>query len=254
MGNMGVKVVNQIQQSYGMCSVVGIDPRVRPGDWKFPVFPDIGKVKIKQGDCSVLCIKPQDLKQFSTDFHHTQHPRSKDSAVISILAGVRVDTLKTWLPQKQICRAMPNLSFEYTPWYSDDDGLANVARQIFPSTGFRVENDNQVDVATIINGSGPAFLMQFCHCMKEEAIRLGVPPHLSKKFATGALKGSLELWKRDVEIAQICSKGGTTEAGMAEMSRHNFDNVVHNTISTSMERGRSLNAVYCTTTQPKNHQ
>lgn len=236
LGNMGLNVVKNLQKNYRSCQIVGVDKRKKTFD--LPLVDSISKITLKENDCSILCIKPQDLGNFCTELYSSQQKSSIGrGSLISILAGVDMEKLKYFMPQEKICRAMPNLSMEHTPYFTAHDELSELTKNIFPNNSFRVENDRDIDIATIINGSGPALLMNFCRIMNEESRKSGISKDVSEKFVLGALNGTLQLYSRNVKISQICSKGGTTEAALNEMKKNNFDEILRKSILKSIERG-----------------
>jgi pyrroline-5-carboxylate reductase len=140
---------------------------------------------------------------------------------------------------------MPNLAMDKgesdTAFYTNDKALGELTNTIFSHGGspIKVGNETDIDVATAIIGSGPAFILKLCQAMSTEADSQRVPTHLAPKFAMASLKAAASIEDFST-ITQITSKGGTTEAGLNIMKRYNFDNIIKSTIRTCIAKSHEL--------------
>jgi len=102
-----------------------------------------------------------------------------------------------------------------------------------------VSNETDIDTATAIVGSGPAFILKLCQAMNAEAECQRVATHLASQFAMASLKAAASMEDFST-ITQITSKGGTTEAGLNIMKRYNFDNIIKSTVRTCIAKSHEL--------------
>ncbi len=244
LGNMGRQIGKLLKNCSPHNNIIGVEKNLPKGETNLPftVVDSISKIKLTPNDCSILCIKPQDLHSFSNELNTNV---SDPGGLISVLAGISTETLGHFLPHTKICRAMPNLAMDKgksdTAFYTNDKALEEMTHTIFSHGGspIKVSNETDIDVATAIVGSGPAFILKLCQAMSDEADSQRVPTHLAPKFAMASLKAASSMEDLS-KISQITSKGGTTEAGLNIMKRYNFDNIIKSTIRTCIAKSHEL--------------
>ena len=56
-----------------------------------------------------------------------------------------------------------------------------------------LENENQIDMATAISGSGPGFVFNLIDCMEHSAVKLGFKKSVAKILVSQTFKGSIDL-------------------------------------------------------------
>jgi pyrroline-5-carboxylate reductase len=243
LGNMGRQIGSLLKKCSPHNNIVGVEKNLpKTGvNLPFTVVDSISKIKLTPTDCSILCIKPQDLHSFSDELTNVSDP----GGLISVLAGISTETLGHFLPHTKICRAMPNLAMDKgksdTAFYTNDKALGGLTNTIFSHGGnpIKVTNERDIDTATAIIGSGPAFILKLCQAMNAEAECQRVPTHLASQFAMASLKAASSMEDLS-KISQITSKGGTTEAGINIMNRYNFDNIIKSTIRSCISRSHEL--------------
>ena len=241
---MGRQIGSLLKKCSPHNNIVGVEKNLpKTGvNLPFTVVDSISKIKLTPNDCSILCIKPQDLHSFSNELNTNV---SDPGGLISVLAGVSTDTLGYFLPHTKLCRAMPNLAMNKgksdTAFYTNDKELGELTNTIFSHGGspIKVNNETDIDVATAIIGSGPAFILKLCKGMNAEASLQNVPTHLASQFVVASLKAAASMEDLST-ITQITSKGGTTEAGIDIMNRYGFDNIIKSTIRSCISRSHEL--------------
>ena len=148
----------------------------------------------------------------------------QNSIIISIAAGT-LGKLSQLLPELILSmRAMPNtpclVNKGVTVLISNQKRFKKATRDrvndIFCNVGqvFWVIDENQIDTATAISGSGPAYFYYFSENMIAAAIKLGMPEALARELVEQTLLGSA-LLKQDSKDSlssktKVTSKGGTT--------------------------------------------
>ena len=116
-----------------------------------------------------------------------------------------------------------------------DDALAplpsrfflQAAKDVFgPSAATLVTvPENQIDAVTAVSGSGPAFVFRFVEQMIEAAKEQGIEEETARKLVLGTMKGSVEMLEQAHPLTpgeltdRVCSKGGTTLAGLEKLVR-----------------------------------
>lgn len=201
---------------------------------------DIGTVYGKPEECLtnadliIFAVKPQDTEALFKSIRAFVDPQQ---VFLSIMAGVKIETISNALGVKKIVRAMPNLPAQIglgmTAFTSSDEvtriELVTV-QNLINTTGktVYVENERFIDAATAISGSGPAYVWYFMDAMVEAAKKMGFSTSESELLVSQTFKGAIDLYsKSDLSCAEwiqrVCSRGGTTEAAMRSYGASTLD-------------------------------
>lgn len=199
----------------------------------------------------LLCVKPQDLAAAAAQLAASR--QISKSLTVSIVAGIGTETLQKMLGSDKIVRTMPNTpaqigagcTFAYaTPAASNDK---QPVKKLFESVGklFWVENEELIDVATAISGSGPAYAFALIEAISEAGAKLGMERDIAVAATAQSLRGAaamvLELKENPAILrAKVTSKGGTTEAAMAVLSEKGFSDAVQQAVRSAHQRAEQL--------------
>ena len=155
-------------------------------------------------DAVLLAIKPKDLESLSREM---QPYLSKQILVISILAGIKVEALKSLFPKQTILRTMPNLAVTCEKGVigivetSDmDPKLHQQIEDLFEGMGLVIFlPETKVDALTALTASAPAFIFHLVEAMTEGGIFLGFPAELSLDLVLQVFEGALALLRQTNE-------------------------------------------------------
>lgn len=177
----------------------------------------------RAADVLFLCHKPDQLEAVAAQVEGNE----EGIPVVSILAGVTLDALRSAYPRaSRVIRIMPNVAVEIRR------GVICVAAEGEPSYDVRellervatvVEvPERLIDVATAIQGVGPAYVSLFVEAQVDAAVRLGMPPRIAVELATATTEGSAALLAaRDFDTLalrrSVTSPGGVTARGLAAL-------------------------------------
>lgn len=180
----------------------------------------------------VLAVKPQQLHALASSIADVLAP---GTLVISVAAGVRLDTLSAWLgPSTSIIRAMPNtpatigagMSALYAAPGIADEPRAR-ATEILETAGavLWLEQEQQLDAVTAISGCGPAYFFLLMELLEQQAMALGLEPEQVAMLARQTALGAARLALTEPEVPagqlrrQVTSPGGATEAALRELTQ-----------------------------------
>lgn len=147
-----------------------------------------------------------------------------------------------------VVRIMPNLAAETrnmataVAWDEPDEDVAELLDEL----GTFVEIDEGLmDVATALNGSGPAFVFYLLQMMKRASVELGLEEEAAELLAAQTFKGAAETVlraDRDVDelIDAVCSPQGTTIEGMEVLWDSDVEAVVDEAMVAAAERSAEL--------------
>lgn len=200
-------------------------------------------------DALVLAVKPQVMREALGGL--TPGPAT---TVVSIAAGVRVDSLRQWLGgHVAIVRAMPNtpallrqgVSGLYAP-ASVAAGARALADKILSAVGKTcwVGTEALLDAVTAVSGSGPAYFFLLTEALRDAGEALGLDRGTAKLLAEQTLAGAGRMAEGGKDVAElranVTSRGGTTEAAIAQFERDGLRKLVSAAVHAAAERGRTL--------------
>jgi pyrroline-5-carboxylate reductase len=200
-------------------------------------------------DGAVVAVKPADAEAACRAL-----AGSGTSRVLSIMAGVRLERLESWLgPGTAVVRAMPNTPALVGAGVSALAGGAGAAEgdvvwaeEILGAVGRVVRlPEASLDAATGLSGSGPAYIFLVAEALIDAGVQVGLSPEVSRTLAletlAGAAKLLLETGENPVALrAQVTSAGGTTEAGVAKLEAHGLRQAFDEAVSAATARSRAL--------------
>lgn len=207
-------------------------------------------------DVWIFAVKPQQMREVVLS---TQPFLGKRTLVISIAAGISIDSLSRWLgsdasPYEHIVRCMPNtpaLVAAGVTGLAASQGMDASAKQIadglLTAVGGTVwvDSDQAIDAVTALSGSGPAYVFLFIESLISGAMALGLSADQSRKLALATLTGSTLLAEQSSEPPsvlreRVTSKGGTTAAALKVFEQMHFSEIVHQAMKSAAERAAEL--------------
>lgn len=211
------------------------------------------------GDVVVLSVKPQRLDRVLTGLKG--HIR-ENALVLSIVAGAPLAKIMGALDHKLVVRSMPNTPAQIgegiTVWTASpqvSEEQIEMARQILGALGEEifVEDENYLDMATALSGTGPAYVFLFMEALVDAGVHLGFPRRIAEQLVCQTLLGSVNYYKRrdePVHLArlrnEVTSPGGTSAEALYYLEKAGFRTAISRAIwaayQRSIELGRGANA------------
>ena len=240
LGNMGRAIAGQIESKYEL-HVFDKDKNKTADLTGVKVVDNILNL-VKQAEVIMLAIKPQDMNSVLNEIKDYV----KDKLIISIAAGINTGYIEKVLGKVRVIRAMPNIGVKISGsvtclckgmFAADSDFI--YAGELFNYLGVaRKIEENLMNAATAISGSGPAYYFDiiesnpeeykdnpgkvskdFINALSEAAEGIGFSHRDAKTLAIHTANCAQSLLKKTnlppSELKrQITSKGGTTEAAL----------------------------------------
>ena len=170
----------------------------------------------------ILAIKPYALQEVSMRI------KGEASVLISILAGKSLVELQKYIKAKSYIRAMPNIAAKYgasTTAITGDEEAKEVAFNILSKIGevIWVNSDDEIDMATAIIGSGPAFLSMVAEAISDGGVYIGLKRDVADNLTRGLFKSFSALKEEFSEIKnKVSSPKGTTIEGVFTLEKNNI--------------------------------
>ena len=254
-GRMGSALMSGWLQGRSKPEISIIDPspsemvKALAKDHRLGVNPEA-----KPADIVVVAVKPQIFEKAAPDIAAWVGP---ETLVVSIMAGIRIKTLRGLLGTDRIVRAMPNtpgsigwgVSVICTPDDLRKKDIAQATRLLKPLG--HVEGpvpEAQMSAVTGVSGSGPAYLFLLVEALAGAAEAEGLSPKLSASLARDTIIGAAQLlYETGNEPGRlrknVTSKGGTTEAALDILLRGDgMPSLIREAVRAAASRERALSA------------
>ncbi|MFT4537016.1 MAG: pyrroline-5-carboxylate reductase [Saprospiraceae bacterium] len=218
---------------------------------------DIGTVYGKTGDyittadLIILAVKPQDT---SALFSIIEPYIDEQQVVLSIMAGVKIETIASQLGTDKIIRAMPNLPAQIGAGmtvFTSSEAVTRIelvmVQNLLNSTGKSIykESEDMIDASTAISGSGPAYVFFFMQSLIESAKEMGFSQSESELLTFQTFRGAVELYnKNEIScedwINKVSSRGGTTEAAFNKLEDFEISDKFKIAVGQALVRAKEL--------------
>ena len=203
-------------------------------------------------DLVLLAVKPDDLAATARSLAGAIPP---GAVLVSIAAGTPLAEVQRHSGHRASVRVMPNLPaaigegaavYLAAPELSDEQ-LARV-RELLSGVAtavVEVADDEAVDLATALHGSGPAYVYLLIEAMVDSAVRLGMKRADATELVLATVAGSARYAIETGEHAAalrnaVTSPGGTTAAALSELEAAGLRAAVDDAIEAAFTRALDL--------------
>lgn len=220
----------QVRSTYGVAASTTYP------DWK-----EVGTV--------ILAVKPQVLPAVLGELKNIP----AGMTVISIAAGITLETLESALPQCAVYRVMPNtpaaVGAGMTAIAVGSEGTeekTSFVVSLFEALGEAVVvSEVDLDRLGALSGAGPGYCFVILDAMADAGVKLGLPRALAIKAAAqtlyGAGKMAVETGTHPAQLRdQVTSPGGTTIAGITAMEAQGLRTALHAGIEACYTRSNEI--------------
>ena len=251
-GKMAEGILSAISDKRGVIMAEKIADRAVELEKKYSVktVSDLKEVA-KSAAIVFLAVKPQDVDAVAAEVK----PLLKSTqTLVSIVAGKTIAKLRKAFGTKvKIVRVMPNLALRANAGMCavcGDKGVSKatvgkVAKILAAAGESVILDERDFDAVTALSGSGPAYFAYMEEAMMEGGIQLGLKPEIARLLAEQTMYGTAKYLRESGAnlsefIAGVCTKGGTTAAGMTKLSKPAFKQIVADTLSAAARRSKEL--------------
>jgi pyrroline-5-carboxylate reductase len=206
--------------------------------------------ELQSAEMIILAMKPKDVQEAMNVISPYLHP---STSILSILAGISIETIEQGLGARPIARAMPNTSatIGLSATGISFNSLVDTSTKerflsLLEAVGLVMEvEEDQLHAITALSGSGPAYLYYLIEAFEKVGEEFGLPKDVVRALMIQTVAGSaamLKYVKEEPEALRrkVTSPGGTTEAGIASLDRMNFTESIAACIRSAEQRSREL--------------
>jgi pyrroline-5-carboxylate reductase len=209
------------------------------------------RLALEKGDIVILAVKPQDLTGVMLELNGYF---SSSQLVLSIIAGARISTMRRGLNHSRVVRVMPNTPAQIgqgmSIWTATPEVTELQKREVTSLLGtmgkeIYVNDEQYIDMATAVSGSGPAYVFLFIESLVDAAVHIGLPRDIAQELALQTVLGSAlfiqQSGKTPNELRRmVTSPGGTTAEAIARFEEGRYSELVMRAVTAAFDKARIL--------------
>jgi len=194
------------------------------------------------GKTIMFCVKPANIEEVAAKL------KGRARVVFSVLAGTTIAKLKENLKPNAVVRTMPNLAAQVgksMTTLTGDKEFKREAEELLGAIGktLWLSSEKELDIATALAGSGPAYLALMAEALADGAVKQGMKRADAMTTMRGLFGGFGELIQ-DIHPALlkdgVMSPGGTTAAGYGALEDGNVRAACIDAIERAYKRATEL--------------
>jgi pyrroline-5-carboxylate reductase len=207
-----------------------------------------------QADIVVLSIKPQRMEKVMGEL---KGAINRDAFLLSIIAGASINKIASLSGHARIVRCMPNTPAQIgegiTVWTASpsvseaQQHMTGAFLNAFGKEIF-VEEEDYLDKATALSGTGPAYVYLFMEAMVDAGVHLGFPRRIAEKLVIETLRGSVDYYndgdsdtKHLASLRnQVTSPGGTSAEALYYLEKAGFRTAISRAVWAAYQRSKEL--------------
>ena len=205
----------------------------------------------KAADLIFLAVRPQDVGAVAGD---VKAILTSKKTIVSIVAGKTLKKLRgAFGADVRLVRVMPNLALRakagmcaICPGPRAPAAHVKAVKAILDGAGATVVlKEKYFDAVTALSGSGPAYFAYMEDAMADGGVKLGLEPAVARLLAEQTMYGTAKFLRESGMdlgsfISGVCTKGGTTAAGMAKLVAPAFRKAVASALAAAARRSAEL--------------
>lgn len=205
---------------------------------------------VQECDVIVVCTKPFVMKEVLEGIKTSVN---SNKLIISIAAGITTSKMENILGEIPVIRVMPNtpaflsqgMSVLSKGKFASDEQL-QLAKKMFSKVGKAIIlEENLIDAATGISGSGPAFMYLFIEALAKGGTDIGldkdVALELACQTAIGAAHMIMETGKTPETLrVEVTTPGGCTAVGLDVLAENKVFDILAETVKATAKKAFEL--------------
>jgi pyrroline-5-carboxylate reductase len=205
----------------------------------------------RAGRIVVLSVKPQVLPKVLVEIGGQTAP---DALILSIVAGMRISVIRRGLGAEAIVRAMPNTPAQVgrgmTVWTATDavsEDRRRQAQAILAALGkeLYVADENYLDMATALSGTGPAYVFLFMEALIDAGVHMGFSRRVAQELVYQTIEGAVavarETGLHPTELRnRVTSPGGTSAEALYQLEKGGLRTVISKAVWAAYQKSKLL--------------
>lgn len=208
---------------------------------------------LEKCDVVLLCVKPQIFPLVAEQVKRSGKFNNCCKLIISIMAGVTIDTMQAVFPNCHIIRTLPNTAALVQCGMTIVSPAANVPQkevqyteEILKKCGEVVQlPERLINAGMSISGCGIAYILCAIDAFADGGVKMGLPRATALKLAASMMVGAgkmyLDTGVHPVALKDtVTSPAGTTIVGLHEMEKGGFRSTIINAVEATTKKGIEL--------------
>lgn len=206
---------------------------------------------VEAADIVVLSVKPRVIPIVLEELRGLILPAG---LVLSIVAGVTLETISVGLHHPAVVRAMPNtparIGQGMTVWTASA-GVTGIqraeGRAVLEAMGkeIYVADEDMLDMATAVSGTGPTYVFIMMEALTDAAVHLGFSRRVAVELVTETVLGSANFARQsDRHLAElrnmVTSPGGTSAEALYQLEKGGLRTVLSKAVWAAYQKSRRL--------------
>lgn len=214
---------------------------------------------VREAQYIFLCVKPQGMRMLLGELDRALDgcPDRDARVFVSAAAGLKLKSIREYLTGGgsgvPLLRIMPNTCVAIGQGMTAlcaagdvDEAHIRGVEEILSATG-RVDrlSESQMDQFTAVAGCGPAYVYPYIEALADGGVAAGLPRKQALEYAAQTVLGAaamvLESGRHPGLLKdEVCSPGGSTIAGVAELERHGLRAAAIDAVLAAYQRNQEL--------------
>lgn len=215
---------------------------------KHPLVKSVTKLeKLPKETIVVLAVKPGVIRQA---YAHIKAALNENQRVVSVAAGVRLDKIGAMDPKRRWSRAMPSVAAAYRESFTTLYRADPVVTELFSDLGtvLKVDNENAVDLATVVGACGPGVMAFLAQSWLEAGHNYGLDQKDMQRMLANMFTSTGTLLAHSNDFGQLVSKvatkGGMTDAMIGVLSRGQATKETKSAIEAALGKALAMNSAF----------
>ena len=200
---------------------------------------------VRNSEIVFLCVKPWIAKDVIEEIEPVLN---NSQVLVSPVAGLSIDQINAYSSKKvSVFRIMPNIAASINASVTcvchdaEDEDIEKTLKILGLLGKTILVDEDKINAATILTGSGIAFILRFLRAMTEGGVEIGFKSSTALEIAAQTMKGTVELLMQEGVhpeelIDRVCTPSGTTIRGLNEMEKNGFSSSVVEGIISSYKK------------------
>ena len=251
-GNMGSSLVRALYKSTTDIAIADFSEKSKEFAAELGILHTDNAALAQKCDRIFLAVKPHILAPCLAPLKGLL--AEKKPLLISMAAGVEIAQIEAMLDVKlPIIRIMPNTPTAVgkgTILYCrnelvSDEMLADWLADMAPCGIVDALQENLIDAASALSGSGPAYMYLMIEALADGAVACGLPRDKAMAYAAATMEGAAQMYltsrAHPGELKDaVCSPGGSTIAGIRVLEEKGFRSAAMECVVAAYNKNKEL--------------
>ena len=251
-GNMGSSLVKALYHSTTDIAIADFSEKSKEFAKELGITHTDNESIVKNCDRIFLAVKPHIITPCLAPLKSLL--AEKKPLLISMAAGVEIAQIEAAVGTKTpIIRIMPNTPTAVGKGVIlycrnelvSDEMLADWLKDMTPCGIVDALQENLIDVASALSGSGPAYMYLMIEALADGAVACGLPRDKAMIYAAATMEGAAKMFLASGEHPgalkdAVCSPGGSTIAGIRVLEDKAFRSVAMECVVAAYNKNKEL--------------